>query len=77
MGKKNKIKEIEVNENEVVETIETVQEVEQEKKRAIYIFVKKFETTSRTYNIGEDCFQENETVIAYLLKNKIIKKQWQ
>ena len=69
MAKTKELEEIVVNE------VEVVAPQKQEKQKAIYIFVTEFKTQSKTYFSGDDCFQENEKVIAYLLKNKIIKKK--
>lgn len=45
-------------------------------KKAEYKFIQKFETTSKKYAIGDDCFETNKKVIEYLTTKKIIKK-WQ
>ena len=50
-------------------------QVHKEKQKAVYIFASQFKTTTKTYQKGDDCFQTDATVIAYLLKNKIIKKK--
>lgn len=69
MTKEKKLEEIEVNEEIVVA------QTKKEKQKAIYIFIKDFITDKVTYKKNEDCYQANENVIAYLLKNKIIKKK--
>lgn len=69
MAKDKKPEEIEVNEEIVVAPIK------KEKQKAIYVFDKELKTDNKTYKKGSDCLQTDETVIAYLLKNKIIKKK--
>lgn len=64
-----KPEEVEVNEEIVVAS------TKKEKQKAIYVFIKELRTDNKTYLKGSDCFQTDETVIAYLLKNKIIKKK--
>lgn len=46
---------------------------EVKKTEAKYKFVKQFPTGKITYNVGDDCNETNEDVLAYLLTNKIIK----
>lgn len=48
-------------------------QTEEVKTEAKYKFIKKFPTATKTYNVGDDCKETDENVIAYLLTNKYIK----
>lgn len=68
MGTKKKdqteVEEIEVNEPQVVEIPKT---------EAKHVFIKPLVTTTKTYQIGDDCLETNATVLQYLTKEKFIK----
>lgn len=42
-------------------------------KKAGFEFIRNFTTQKNEYKKGDDCFETDELVTFYLLKNKIIK----
>ncbi len=46
---------------------------EEVKTEAKYKFIKTFPTATKIYNVGDDCKETDENVIAYLLTHKYIK----